>query len=303
MSRILVALGGNALGNSPDEQYGAAKKAAEAIVDLVEEGHEIVVAHGNGPQVGMINLAMEDLSMPFPECVAMSQAYIGYHLQNRILEELNKRNIRKNVSTIITQVLVEEDDSAFDNPTKPIGKFYTREEADAIEEEKGYRMVEDSGRGYRRVVPSPRPIDVVEKEAVKVLVERGHIVITVGGGGIPVVKDKQGYRGIDGVIDKDLASAKIADLLDADYLFILTAVPRVAINFGRENQIELEQMSIKEAKRHMDNNQFARGSMLPKVMAAVEFVQSKEGRKSIIGSLEEAERALKGNSGTLIYMD
>ncbi|MFA7534220.1 MAG: carbamate kinase, partial [Tissierellaceae bacterium] len=265
--------------------------------------HEIVVAHGNGPQVGMINLAMEDVNMPFPECVAMSQGYIGYHLQNRILEELNKRNITKNVSTIITQVVVEENDKAFDNPTKPIGKFYMREEAAVIEREKGYIMIEDSGRGYRRVVPSPKPIDVVEKESIKALVEKGHIVITVGGGGIPVIKDKLGYRGIDGVIDKDLASAKIADLLDMDYLFILTAVPMVSINFGKENEIGLDKMSVGEAKAYMENNQFAKGSMLPKVMAAVEFVQSKKERKSVIASLYEAEKALKGNSGTIIYKD
>ncbi|MCK9444533.1 MAG: carbamate kinase [Tissierellaceae bacterium] len=303
MSKILVALGGNALGNNPKEQYDIAKESAKAIVDLVEQGHEIVVAHGNGPQVGMINLAMEDVNMPFPECVAMSQGYIGYHLQNRILEELNKRNITKNVSTIITQVVVEENDKAFDNPTKPIGKFYMREEAAVIEREKGYIMIEDSGRGYRRVVPSPKPIDVVEKESIKALVEKGHIVITVGGGGIPVIKDKLGYRGIDGVIDKDLASAKIADLLDMDYLFILTAVPMVSINFGKENEIGLDKMSVGEAKAYMENNQFAKGSMLPKVMAAVEFVQSKKERKSVIASLYEAEKALKGNSGTIIYKD
>lgn len=301
MSKILVALGGNALGNNPKEQYDIARESAKAIVDLVEQGHEIVVAHGNGPQVGMINLAMEHIDMPFPECVAMSQGYIGYHLQNRILEELNNRNILKSVSTIITQVVVEENDVAFDNPTKPIGKFYSKEEAVVMEMEKGYAMVEDSGRGYRRVVPSPKPIDVVEKASIEALVEKGHIVITVGGGGIPVIKNKLGYRGIDGVIDKDLASAKIADLLDMDYLFILTAVPKVSINFGKGNEIGLDKMSIKEARAYMEDKQFAKGSMLPKVMAAVEFVQAKKERKSIIASLHEAEIALKGDSGTLIY--
>ncbi|NLK43203.1 MAG: carbamate kinase, partial [Tissierellia bacterium] len=184
MSRILIALGGNALGNDPQDQLKIAKESAKPIVDLIEKGHEIIIAHGNGPQVGMINSMMEEVNMPFPESVAMSQGYIGYHLQNGILEELNKRKINKHVVTLITQVVVDEKDEAFTNPTKPIGKFYTKEEAEKLEIEKGYKMVEDSGRGYRRVVASPRPIDILEKESVKALVEKGHIVITVGGGGI-----------------------------------------------------------------------------------------------------------------------
>ncbi len=301
MSRILIALGGNALGNSPQDQLKIAKESARPIVDLVERGHEIIIAHGNGPQVGMINSMMEDVNMPFPESVAMSQGYIGYHLQNGILEELNRRNINKPVVTLITQVVVDDKDEAFNNPTKPIGKFYTKEEAEKLEKEKTYKMVEDSGRGYRRVVPSPKPIDIVEKESVKALVEKGHIVITVGGGGIPVIKKGLAYKGVDGVIDKDLASEKMAELIDADYLFILTAVDRVAINFGKENQRNLEKMSIDEAYKYIEENQFAPGSMLPKVMAAVEFVKSKNGRKAIIGSLEKAGEALNGASGTLIY--
>ncbi|NLV88362.1 MAG: carbamate kinase [Tissierellia bacterium] len=301
MSRILIALGGNALGNSPQDQLKIAKESARPIVDLVERGHEIIIAHGNGPQVGMINSMMEDVNMPFPESVAMSQGYIGYHLQNGILEELNRRNINKPVVTLITQVVVDDKDEAFNNPTKPIGKFYTKEEAEKLEKEKTYKMVEDSGRGYRRVVPSPKPIDIVEKESVKALVEKGHIVITVGGGGIPVIKKGLGYEGVAGVIDKDLASEKMAELIDADYLFILTAVDRVAINFGKENQRDLEKMSVEEAYKYMEEKQFAPGSMLPKVLAAVEFVKSKKGRRAIIGSLEKAEDALNGDSGTLIY--
>ena len=301
MSRILIALGGNALGNDPQDQLKIAKESAKPIVDLIEKGHEIIIAHGNGPQVGMINSMMEEVNMPFPESVAMSQGYIGYHLQNGILEELNKRKINKHVVTLITQVVVDEKDEAFTNPTKPIGKFYTKEEAEKLEIEKGYKMVEDSGRGYRRVVASPRPIDILEKESVKALVEKGHIVITVGGGGIPVIKKGLAYKGVDGVIDKDLASEKMAELIDADYLFILTAVDRVAINFGKENQRNLEKMSIDEAYKYIEENQFAPGSMLPKVMAAVEFVKSKNGRKAIIGSLEKAGEALNGASGTLIY--
>ncbi len=301
MSRILIALGGNALGDSPQDQLKIAKESAKPIVDLIEKGHEIIIAHGNGPQVGMINSMMEEVNMPFPESVAMSQGYIGYHLQNGILEELNKRKIDKNVVTIITQVVVDENDKAFKNPTKPIGKFYSKEEAEKLERQKGYKMVEDSGRGYRRVVASPKPIDIVEKESVKALVEKGHIVITVGGGGIPVIRKGLGYEGVDGVIDKDLASEKLAELIDADYLFILTAVDRVAINFGKENQRDLDKMSIDEVYKYIEEKQFAPGSMLPKVLAAVEFVKSKKGRRAIIGSLDKAEDALNGDSGTLIY--
>lgn len=301
MSRILIALGGNALGNSPQDQLKIAKESAKPIVDLIEKGHEIIIAHGNGPQVGMINSMMEEVNMPFPESVAMSQGYIGYHLQNGILEELNRRKLDKPVVTLISQVVVDENDEAFKNSTKPIGKFYSKEEAEKLEREKGYKMVEDSGRGYRRVVASPKPIDIVEKEAVKALIEKGHIVITVGGGGIPVIKKGLGYEGVDGVIDKDLASEKLAELIDADYLFILTAVDRVAINFGKENQRDLEKMSVDEVYKYIEEKQFAPGSMLPKVLAAVEFVKSKEGRRAIIGSLDKAEDALNGASGTLIY--
>lgn len=301
MSRILIALGGNALGETPKEQLKIVKETSKSIVDLIEKGHEIVIVHGNGPQVGMISLAMEDIGMPFPECIAMSQGYIGYHLQNAISEELGRRNIDKNVATIVTQVVVDENDEALQNPTKPIGKFYSKEEADAIEAEKGYKMVEDSGRGYRRVIASPKPVDIIEKESIKTLVDSGHIVITVGGGGIPVVKKGFVYEGISGVIDKDLASGKVAELIEADYLFILTAVDRIAINFGKSNQEDLEKMSTKEAYKYIEENQFAPGSMLPKVQAAVEFAESKKGRQAIIASLEQAKKALIGESGTMIY--
>ena len=301
MSRILIALGGNALGETPKEQLEIVKETSKPIVDLIEKGHEIVIVHGNGPQVGMINLAMEDLDMPFPECIAMSQGYIGYHLQNAISEELNRRDIDKNVVTIVTQVVVDENDEALQNPTKPIGKFYSKEEAKVIESEKGHKMVEDSGRGYRRVVASPKPIDIVEKESIKTLVNNGHIVITVGGGGIPVVKKDLVYEGINGVIDKDFASGKVAELIDADYLFILTAVDRIAINFGKKDQEDLEKMSTEEAYKYIEEGQFAPGSMLPKVLAAVGFAESKKGRQAIIASLEKAKEALIGESGTMIY--
>ncbi|MSU02027.1 carbamate kinase [Tissierella pigra] len=301
MSRILIALGGNALGDTPKEQFELVKETARPIVDLIEKGHEVIIAHGNGPQVGMINLAMEEISMPFPECIAMSQGYIGYHLQNRIYEELNRRNINKNVVTIVTQVVVDENDEALQNPTKPIGRFYSKEEAEELVVAKGYKIIEDSGRGYRRVVASPKPTDIVEKECIKTLVKDGHIVITVGGGGIPVVKKDFGYEGVNGVIDKDFASGKIAELIDADYLFVLTAVDRIAINFGKENQINLDKMSIEEAYRYIEEGQFAPGSMLPKVIAAVNFAKSRKGRQAIIVSLEKAKEALVGESGTIIY--
>src|SRR5690625_375519 len=301
MSRILIALGGNALGETPDEQKRLVENTAKNLADLVEKGHEIIIVHGNGPQVGMIEEALNHMPMPFPECTAMSQGYIGYHLQNSIYNELARKNINKNVITTITQVVVDEKDHAFQNPTKPIGGFYSKEEAKTLEKEKGYTMVEDSGRGYRRVVASPEPIDIVEKESIKHLVDGGNVVIAAGGGGIPVVKKEFGYEGVSAVVDKDLASGKMAELLDADYLFILTAVDKIAINFGKANQENLDKISVSEAYKYMEEGQFGVGSMLPKVMAAVTFVKSKAGRQSIIASLEKAGEALVGESGTRIY--
>ncbi|MGO1369729.1 carbamate kinase [Senegalia sp. (in: firmicutes)] len=309
MSRIVIALGGNALGKTPEEQLSLVKDTAKPIVDLIEDGNEVVIAHGNGPQVGMINLAMEVASskedavptMPFPECGAMSQGYIGYHLQNAIGEELKSRNVKKPVATIVTQVLVDKDDQAFKNPSKPIGSFYTEEECKVLRDEKGYDMIEDSGRGYRRVVASPKPIDVVEKETVKALIKAGQVVISVGGGGIPVVEEGNSLKGVPAVIDKDFASEKLAEIIDADYLFILTAVDRVSINFGKPDQLDLEEMSIKEAKKYIEEKHFAPGSMLPKVEAAMAFAESKIGRTTIIASLEKAKDALKGESGTKVY--
>lgn len=301
MSRILIALGGNALGDNPIEQLSIVKETSKNIVDLIENGHEIIVAHGNGPQVGMINLALEDFNMPFPECIAMSQGYIGFHLQNGIYEELRNRDIKKNVVSLITQVVVDSNDDAFKNPSKPIGRFYSEEEANQITKEKGYIMIEDSGRGYRRVVASPKPIDIIEKESVKCLLEQGQIVITVGGGGIPVIKDGNSLMGTECVIDKDLAGELIAELVDADYLFILTAVDRIAINFGKPDQINLEKMSTDEAYKYIDEGHFAPGSMLPKVMSAIRFVESKQGRQAIISSIERASDALVGKSGTVVY--
>ena len=307
--KIVIALGGNALGNTPYEQLDLVKETSKSIVDLVESGNQVIIAHGNGPQVGMINLAMSFAAngnaiksdMPFPECGAMSQGYIGYHLQNAIGNELAKRNIKKNVATIVTQVLVDENDEAFKKPTKPIGAFYDKETADKISKEKGYTMVEDAGRGYRQVVPSPKPIDIIEKDLVNTLVDEGNIIITVGGGGIPVIKKNNSLVGVPAVIDKDFASSKLAELLKADTLIILTAVDRVAINFGKPDQKNLEKMTISEAEKYCEEGQFASGSMLPKVKACISF--AKTGGEAIIASLENAKKALIGESGTKIYKD
>ncbi len=305
--RIVIALGGNALGNTPAEQLELVSKTAKPIVDLIEAGNEVVIAHGNGPQVGMINLGMSTAAeakaiksdMPFPECGAMSQGYIGYHLQNAIGNELAERGLKKDVATIVTQVLVDEADPAFQNPTKPIGAFYDKETAERIAAEKGYTMVEDAGRGYRQVVPSPKPVDVIEKNMVNALIDSGCVVITVGGGGIPVIRKDGKLYGTPAVIDKDFASAKLAELIKADDLVILTAVDRVAINWGKPNQESLSEMSIAEAEKYCEEGHFAPGSMLPKVKAAISFAQT--GGDAIIASLENAGAAIKGESGTKVY--
>lgn len=306
--KIVIALGGNALGNSPKEQLELVKQSSKPIVDLIEDGHNVIIAHGNGPQVGMINLAFEESKkvnknipdVPFAECNAMSQGYIGYHLQNSIREELNRRNIKKSIATVVTQVIVDKDDPAFKNPSKPIGAFYTKGEADEISQENPYIFKEDSGRGYRRVVPSPMPVDIVEIDILSTLVENGHLVITVGGGGIPVYKDGYELVGIDAVIDKDFASAKLAEKLDADYLIILTAVDQVAINFGKENEEWLSELDIEKTDKYIGEGHFAPGSMLPKIEAAREFALSKKGRKALITSLEKAVQGIRGETGTII---
>jgi len=302
MSRIVVSLGGNALGKNPKEQKELLKDIAVHIVELIKDGHEIVIAHGNGPQVGMINLAFSESastpSMPFPECGAMSQGYIGYHLQNSIGNELTKQNIDKSIAAIVTQVIVDENDPAFNRPTKPIGSFYSLEESLKLEKSMGYDMVEDSGRGYRRVVPSPMPIDVKEKEMIKSLLRDNHIVITVGGGGIPVVKKGYTLEGVAAVIDKDNASAKLAEIIDADILVILTAVDNVYINFGKENEEALYEVSINRLEELINEKQFAEGSMLPKIKASINF--AKNNKISVIASLDNAERAFKLEAGTII---
>lgn len=307
--RIVIALGGNALGNTPEEQLELVKNTAKPIVDLVKEGYEIMIGHGNGPQVGMINLAMEYASqgevntpaMPFPECGAMSQGYIGYHLQQAIGNELRRQGIDKSCAAVVTQVVVDEKDPAFENPTKPIGAFYSKEEAEKIEKEKGYVFVEDAGRGYRRVVASPKPVEIVESDIIESIVSEGNIVITVGGGGVPVIKTEEGLKGVPAVIDKDSSSAKLAQMLDADMLVILTAVEKVAINFNKPNQEELSSMTIAECDKYIAEGHFAKGSMLPKVEACKKFVEeSNKDAVAVITSLEKAAQAIKGETGTVI---
>lgn len=307
MKKIVLALGGNALGNSPDEQKERVKQTAKSIVDLVSQGNKLIISHGNGPQVGMINLAMDTSSkseantpeMPFAECGAMSQGYIGYHLQNAILNELRNRKMDTDTISLISQVLVDENDPAFENPTKPIGAFYSKEEAQKMQD-KGFVVKEDAGRGYRRVVASPKPVDIIEKNSIEKLYNDGTIVIAAGGGGIPVILEDDTYKGVAAVIDKDFTSAKLAELVDADTLIILTAVEQVAINFGKPDQENLGELKVSKAKEYIKANEFAEGSMKPKIEAAIAFVESGDNKLAIITSLEKALEGLEGKTGTVI---
>lgn len=310
MARIVIALGGNALGDTPEEQKRRIDAAAPSLIGLIRQGHEIIVSHGNGPQVGMIKTALDCAAevndriarFPLAECMALSQGYIGYHLQNGILRELRRQGMPWKVATVITQMEVSPRDEAFSNPSKPIGAFYTEAEARAImESEPGAVFKEDAGRGWRRCVASPRPIDIVERDSILNLLDHEFIVIACGGGGIPVVKKAEGdYEGVEAVIDKDFASAKLAELVSADCLFILTAVDRVCLNFGCEDEEQLCSLSVERAKRLCEEGQFAAGSMLPKVIAAIEFAESGQGRRAVIASLDKAPLAMKGESGTVI---
>lgn len=308
--RIVIALGGNALGSNLPEQMAAVRQTARAIADLIEDGHDLVITHGNGPQVGMLQQAMAELTRSDPEkyipcplsvCVAMSQGYIGYDLQNALREELLDRGIAKGVSTVLTQVEVDRDDPAFLSPTKPIGAFMSREEAERMTRERGYSVAEDSGRGYRRVVASPMPRAIIELESIRDMVEAGLVVIACGGGGIPVFKTEGHHlKGAAAVIDKDFASALLADLLNADRLVILTAVERVCVDFGLESQRGLDCITASEAEEYIAQDQFGKGSMLPKVEAAVRFVRGGEGREALITLLQKAGDGIKGKTGTRI---
>ena len=309
--RIVIALGGNALGKNLPEQMAAVKKTAKAIVDLIQEGDEVVIAHGNGPQVGMIQNAMAELVRSDPDryipcplsvCVAMSQGYIGYDLQNAIREEMLDRGIDLGVATVLTQLEVDPDDPAFQHPTKPIGSFLTKEEADQLVRERDYEVIEDAGRGYRRVVASPMPVSIIEIGTIRSLVETDHIVVACGGGGIPVFRTEGHHlKGAAAVIDKDFAAECLAEQLDADRLLILTAVEKVAIHFGKEDQKDLSEMSCEEAEQYLADGEFAPGSMQPKIEAAVRFARSGRGRKALITLLERAAEGIAGKTGTVIY--
>ena len=310
--RIVIALGGNALGSSLPEQMAAVKQTARAIVDLIQEGHQVVIAHGNGPQVGMIQKAMTELTRSDPDkyipcplsvCVAMSQGYIGYDLQNGLREEMLDRGSSKGVATVLTQVEVDPDDPAFRRPTKPIGAFMTREEAERMVAERGYDVIEDAGRGYRRVVASPRPQAIVEIESIRDMVDAGLVVVACGGGGIPVFKTEGHHlKGAAAVIDKDFASCTLAQQLGADCLVILTAVEKVAVHFGKPEQKWLDRLTPDQARIYMDEGHFAPGSMLPKVQAAVQFAESKPGRTALITLLEKAKDGIAGKTGTVISL-
>ncbi|AKS66017.1 carbamate kinase [Staphylococcus coagulans] len=308
MAKIVVALGGNALGNSPAAQLELVKNTAKSLVALIEKGNEVVISHGNGPQVGSINLGLNYAAeheqgppFPFPECGAMSQAYIGYQLQQSLQNELHQLGIHKPVVTVVTQTLVNKDDVAFSHPTKPIGMFYDKALAETIAKERHYTFVEDSGRGYRRVVPSPEPIEIVELPSIAALIDQGNLVISSGGGGIPVVKDQDGtLHGVDAVIDKDKSSALLGAKLQSDQLIILTTVDYIYLNYGKVNQEALKNVTVAEMEHHIHEGHFAQGSMLPKVEASLAFIKNNPKGEVIVTSLERLDDALNGQVGTVI---
>jgi carbamate kinase len=307
--KILVALGGNALGDTPQEQKELVKQTAKSIVDLIETGHRVMLVHGNGPQVGMIQNAFEAArgvlhqspEMPLAECGAMSQGYIGLHLQNAMGNELARRQLKVPVATIITQTIVDPSDPSFAEPSKPIGPFYDLPTAQTISKEKGLGYVEDSGRGYRIVVPSPNPIGFVELSTIKTLIDSNTLVIASGGGGVPVIQTSEGMQPVAAVIDKDKSSARLAELVGADVFIILTAVDKVMLRFGQPDQQQLDRVSLAQAKQYMQEGHFGKGSMLPKIEAAVSFVSRSKNAQVIIASLSNAANALKGETGTVIY--
>lgn len=306
MSRIVIAFGGNALGNNPKEQQSLIKKAVSNIVPLIKQGHEIIIGHGNGPQVGVINLAFEDSYenedipyMPFPECTAMSQGYIGYHLQKGLRDVLEEEGIEKKIVTIVTQVVVDKNDPSFKNPTKPVGPFYSKRMAEKLMAESGEKYIEDAGRGYRKVVASPKPLEVIEIETIKDLLNTGHVVITGGGGGIPIYKQNEA-KGANAVIDKDLVSSLIATNLNADMLIILTNIDQAELYYNTENATKIGSISVDEAKQYIEDGHFAKGSMLPKIQASLKFVEA-TGNRAVITSLNNLENALKGVKVTEIH--
>ena len=309
--RIVIALGGNALGNTPYEQLALVTETAKPIVDLIAQGNEVIIAHGNGPQVGMINLGMATAAeakaiksdMPFPECGAMSQGYIGYHLSQAILGELKHRGIMRSSVNVVTQTVVDPDDPAFQNPTKPVGAFMSEAEAKELAEKTGCIVKEDAGRGWRRVVASPKPQRIVEFDAVKDHWDAGYVVVSTGGGGIPVVEANDSYHGVPAVIDKDNSASMLASSFKADRLVILTAVEKVCVNFGKPDQKALDHMTVAEAREYIEQGQFAPGSMLPKVEACIRYVEAYPQGQALITSLECAAAGLRGETGTVITLN
>lgn len=307
MAKVVVALGGNALGKSPEEQLKLVKNTASSLIGLIAAGNQVVISHGNGPQVGAINLGMnfaaehgKTAAFPFPECGAMSQGYIGYHLQQSLENELHRRWMNKSVATIVTQIAVDPNDPAFENPSKPVGDFYTKKQADEIAKEKGYTFKEDAGRGYRQVVPSPLPMKIMELDSIKTLIDADNLVIAGGGGGVPVIITDKGLEGVPAVIDKDRSSALLADKIDADKLIILTAVDHVYVNYGKPDEKALKMLNVAEAQKYMKEGQFAAGSMLPKIEACLSFVEGHPEREALITSLDGLDDALTGKVGTVI---
>ena len=307
MAKVVVALGGNALGKSPEEQLKLVKNTASSLIGLIAAGNQVVISHGNGPQVGAINLGMnfaaehgKTAAFPFPECGAMSQGYIGYHLQQSLENELHRRWMNKSVATIVTQIAVDPNDPAFENPSKPVGDFYTKEQADEIAKEKGYTFKEDAGRGYRQVVPSPLPMKIMELDSIKTLIDADKLVIAGGGGGVPVIITDKGLEGVPAVIDKDRSSALLADKIDADKFIILTAVDHVYVNYGKPDEKALKTLNVAEAQKYMKEGQFAAGSMLPKIEACLSFVEGHPEREALITSLDGLDDALADKVGTVI---
>lgn len=310
--RIVVALGGNAIltdDPSAQGQIEALRYTSKRLIELIKQGHQLIISHGNGPQVGNLLLQQaaadsdKNPAMPLDSCVAMTQGSIGYWLQNMMTEALAEAGLDKQVATVVTQVAVDESDPAFSNPTKPVGPFLTKEEADEAAQVTGDIYVEDAGRGYRKVVPSPKPQMILEYPVIKSLIQQDFVTISAGGGGIPVKKAEFGYQGVEAVIDKDFASAKLAELVDADYLFILTGVDNVYINFNQPNQEKLEEVTASQLKQWIQADHFAPGSMLPKVQAAISLVESRPESQVVITSLENIDAIFGEGSVTVVTAD
>ena len=310
--RIVVALGGNAIltdDPSAKGQIEALRYTSKRLIELIKQGHQLIISHGNGPQVGNLLLQQaaadseKNPAMPLDTCVAMTQGSIGYWLQNMLNEALAEAGIDKQVASVVTQVVVDENDSAFMNPTKPVGPFLSEAEAQSVAAETGEKFIEDAGRGYRKVVPSPKPISIVEYPVIKAMIEQDFVTISAGGGGIPVKQAEFGYEGVEAVIDKDFASAKLAELVEADYLVILTGVDNVYVNFNQPNQEKLENVTVAQLNNWIAEDQFAPGSMLPKVEAAIAFVENNPKGKAIITSLENIEAVMGQGTATVVSAD